>query len=71
MARYFFNFENASSSRPDLVGRDLRDETAARSEAAKVAADLATNDAIEGRAEADQPMTTARTHSRAACKEAP
>jgi hypothetical protein len=49
MPRYFFNFENADSSVPDLVGRDLPNETAAKSEAGKVAADLAMNDAIEGR----------------------
>jgi hypothetical protein len=49
MPRYFFNFESANSSVADLIGRDLPHEIAARSEAAKVAAELATNDAVEGR----------------------
>ena len=41
MARYFFDFDNGSSSLPDLVGRELPNVIAARAEAAKVAADLA------------------------------
>jgi hypothetical protein len=49
MPRYFFNLENASSSLIDIIGRVLPDEIAAREEAAKVAADMATIDAIEGR----------------------
>ncbi len=49
MARYFFDFDNGSSSLPDLVGRELPNVIAARAEAAKVAADLATNHAVEGR----------------------
>ncbi len=49
MPRYFFNFENAKSSVTDFIGRDLPDELAARSEAAKLAADLAMDHAIEGR----------------------
>lgn len=50
MPRYFFEFENASSSVPDLVGRDLPDGLAAKAEAARVAAELAANEAVEGRA---------------------
>lgn len=49
MRRYFFNFESDHSSVADLVGRCLPDDAAARSEAAKVAADLATDHALEGR----------------------
>ena len=49
MPRYFFNFEHVGSSLADLIGRDLPGDYAARKEAAKVAADLATNDAVEGR----------------------
>lgn len=50
MPRYFFEFENASTSVPDLVGRDLPDGLAAKAEAARVAAELAANEAVEGRA---------------------
>jgi hypothetical protein len=49
MPRYHFNFENSKSAIADLVGRDLPNCAAARTEAAKIAADLATNHAIEGR----------------------
>ena len=49
MPRYFFNFANDDGSVSDLVGRDLPNGTAARYEAQKLAADLATNAAIEGR----------------------
>jgi uncharacterized protein DUF6894 len=49
MARYFFDFVDGSSSAPDLVGRELPNPTAARAEAVKVAADLATIHAVEGR----------------------
>jgi hypothetical protein len=54
MPRYFFNFENADSSVADLVGRDLPDGTAASAEATKLAADLATDAAVEGRLPAFQ-----------------
>jgi len=49
MARYYFNFENDESIVADLIGRDLPDALAARTEAAKVAADLATDHALEGK----------------------
>lgn len=49
MARYFFNFEDGKSSVPDWVGQDLPDPVAARGEAAKLAADVAMNLAVEGR----------------------
>jgi hypothetical protein len=49
MSRYFFNFQSSNSSVADWVGRDLPDFAAARAEAAKLAADLATNHAVEGR----------------------
>jgi hypothetical protein len=49
MPRYFFNFQRTDKAVADLVGRDLPDGTAARCEAAKLAADLATNAAVEGR----------------------
>jgi hypothetical protein len=64
MPRYFFNFENDSSSQPDLVGRELPDASAARSEAAKVAADFATNHAVEGRAPAYQWIEVCDEHHR-------
>ena len=49
MPRYFFSFQNADSCADDLVGYDLPDELAARAQARKLAADLATGDALEGR----------------------
>jgi hypothetical protein len=49
MPRYFFNFENAESSVPDLIGRELQHDIAAKAEAKKMAADLAMTDAIDGR----------------------
>jgi hypothetical protein len=49
LPRYFFNFENSDTSVADLVGRDLSDGTAARHEAQRLAAELATNAAVEGR----------------------
>ena len=49
MPRYFFNFEKADSLVADLVGRELDDGTTAIFEAKKLAADLATNAAVEGR----------------------
>ena len=48
MSRYFFNFQSAQKSVADLVGRDLTNDKAAKSEAIKLAADLATNAAVEG-----------------------
>jgi hypothetical protein len=50
MPRYFFNFEGVTGVMPDLVGRELISDVAARGEAKKIAADLAAADAIEGRA---------------------
>jgi hypothetical protein len=49
MPRYFFHFHSNAASMADLVGRDLPDATAAKAEAVKQAADLATNAALEGR----------------------
>ena len=49
MPRYFFNCHSDDSSVADLVGRDLPDDTAAKTEATKLAADLATSAAVEGR----------------------
>ena len=49
MPRYFFNFEHGDESIADLVGRDLPDSCAARNEAQRLAADLATDAAVEGR----------------------
>ena len=49
MPRYFFNFVSANASVADLIGRDLPDHIEARSVAAKLAADLATDHAVEGR----------------------
>jgi len=46
--RYFFNFDNSASAVAHLVGRDLPDDEAAKLEAAKLAADLGTTDAMEG-----------------------
>ena len=48
MPGYFFNFEDASCASPDLVGRDLPDDEAAKAEARKLAADLGFDHAIEG-----------------------
>jgi hypothetical protein len=50
MPRYFFNFERADKSVADLVGRNLTNDDAAKSVAAKLAADLATDAAVEGQA---------------------
>jgi hypothetical protein len=48
MPRYFFNFERAGSLTADLIGRDLRDDEAAKNEALKLAADVGTDDALQG-----------------------
>ena len=49
MARYFFNFENGDGSESgDLIGKDLVNDDAAKSEAAKLAADIGISDAVEG-----------------------
>jgi hypothetical protein len=46
--RYFFNLETGPEGSVDLVGRDLPDDEAAKSEAAKLAADLSIDRALEG-----------------------
>jgi hypothetical protein len=46
--RYFFNFESGPAAGADLIGRDLADDAAATAEAAKLAAELGMDDAIEG-----------------------
>lgn len=48
MSRYFFNLEGDRNSALDLVGRDLIDDQAAKSEAARFAADFGTTDGIGG-----------------------
>lgn len=48
MPRYFFHFENEDSKTLDLVGQDLANDEAAKAEGAKLAADVALSDAIEG-----------------------
>lgn len=47
MPRYFFNFEGDEVA-ADLIGRELRDDQAAKVEAAKLAADIGVSDAIDG-----------------------
>ena len=64
MPRYFFALENASSSVPDLVGRELPDGAAARAEAAKAAAEVATVDAVEGRPPTYQWVEVCDEHHR-------
>jgi hypothetical protein len=46
--RYFFNFDTGHQGSVDLVGRDLPDDEAAKSEAAKLAAGLSIDQALEG-----------------------
>jgi hypothetical protein len=46
---YFFNLESPNATVADLVGRDLPDLNAARAEGIKLAAEVATSDAVEGR----------------------
>lgn len=48
MSRYFFNFEGEDTAAPDLVGRDLTDDEAAKAEGAKLAADIGLPNALEG-----------------------
>lgn len=48
MRRYFFHFQSENSASADLIGRELSDDEAAKSEAAKLAADMGTDEAIEG-----------------------
>ena|SRR6478735_5100179 len=48
VARYFFNFVDNDGAAPDLVGRYLPDDEAAKSEARKLAAELGTDHAIRG-----------------------
>ena len=49
MPRYFFNFGEKSLASPDLVGRDLPNDEAAKRAARKLAADFGFDHAIEGR----------------------
>jgi hypothetical protein len=46
--RYFFNFDDRQSGLADLIGRDLPDDEAAKSEAMKLAADVGIDKAIVG-----------------------
>jgi hypothetical protein len=46
--RYFFNFETDGKASGDLVGMDLPDDEAAKSNALTLAADLGVDGAIEG-----------------------
>lgn len=48
MTRYFFNLQGDHASALDLVGRDLAGDEAAKSEAARFAAQFETADEIEG-----------------------
>ena len=50
MPRYFFSFDDGEPSTPDLVGRDLPNDEAAKAEAVKLAAELGLDRAIEGQA---------------------
>jgi hypothetical protein len=54
MPRYFFILENEYATTPDLVGRDLPDDHAAKNEAAKLAAELGIHSALEGKLPAYQ-----------------
>jgi hypothetical protein len=49
MPRYFFNFDDRATGSADLIGRNLPDDEAAKSEARKLAADLGIDQAREGR----------------------
>jgi hypothetical protein len=49
MPRYFFNFESDGSGTADLVGRDLPDDEVAKTEAAKLGADIGMSGALEGK----------------------
>jgi hypothetical protein len=48
MPRYFFNFEGENSAAPDLVGQVLSNDEAAKAQAEKLAADIATTSVIAG-----------------------
>ena len=48
MTRYFFNLQGDQTSTLDLVGRDLPSDEAAKSEAARYAAQFETADEIRG-----------------------
>ena len=48
MTRYFFNLQGDGASALDLVGRDLSGDEAAKSEAARFAAQFETPQEIEG-----------------------
>ena len=49
MRRYFFNFGDKSHSVPDLVGTNLSDDEAAKAEAKRLAAQLASDQAVDGK----------------------
>jgi len=46
MPRYFFNLHGETLATPDLIGRDLSDDEAARAEAKLVANDVAKTELI-------------------------
>lgn len=48
MPRYFFSFDDGWVGTPDLVGRDLPNDEAAKAEAARLAAEVGIDRAIEG-----------------------
>jgi hypothetical protein len=48
--RYFFSFDDGEPGTPDLVGRHLPNDEAAKAEAVKLAAELGLDRAIEGQA---------------------
>ena len=48
MTRYYFNLQGNDASALDLVGRDLADDEAAKTEAARYAAQFETPAEIEG-----------------------
>ena len=49
MPRYFFNFSDKSKSVPDFVGTTLPDDQAAKAEAKRLAAQLASDQAVDGK----------------------
>ena len=49
MPRYFFNFEGEGKIAPDLVGKELANDQAARLEAERLAADVSLQPRIEGK----------------------
>lgn len=48
MRRYFFHFENGERRLEDLIGMDLANDQAAKTQALKLAADVAVEDAVKG-----------------------